>query len=74
MLPENHSWVCRRRRSEPRRSSAGLCERLRSAGRPEEAEIFEAQAMMAADPELLDAAAVAGGPGNGRRCGDPGRR
>ena len=37
---------------------AGLCERLRSAGRPEEAEIFEAQAMMAADPELLDAAAV----------------
>jgi len=31
-----------------------LGERLRAAGRPEEAEIFAAQALMAADPELLD--------------------
>ncbi len=36
----------------------GLSQRLQAAGRSEEAEIFEAQAMMAADPELLEAAAA----------------
>ncbi len=34
----------------------GLAQRLRTAGRDEEAGIFSAQAMMAADPELLEAA------------------
>jgi phosphoenolpyruvate-protein phosphotransferase len=36
----------------------GLSARLQAVGRNEEAEIFEAQAMMASDPELLDVAAV----------------
>ncbi len=37
---------------------AALSERLQGVGRAEEAEIFDAQAMMAQDPELLDAAAA----------------
>jgi phosphoenolpyruvate-protein phosphotransferase len=35
-----------------------LAERLRNAGRDEEAEIFDAQALMASDSELLDAASA----------------
>jgi phosphoenolpyruvate-protein phosphotransferase len=37
---------------------SALSRRLQAAGRHEEGEIFEAQAMMAADPELLEAAAA----------------
>jgi phosphoenolpyruvate-protein phosphotransferase len=38
---------------------SSLAARLRGEGRSSEAEIFDAQALMAADPELLDAAAAA---------------
>lgn len=38
------------------RQLASLAQRLRDAGRPEEAGILDAQALMAADPELLGAA------------------
>jgi len=40
-----------------------LADRLRGLGRPEEADILAAQAVMAADPELLDAAVALAGAG-----------
>ena len=44
---------------------AALAERVRAAGHPAEAEILDAQALMATDPMLVDEAELRAGSGNG---------